>query len=200
MKYSKLVALGLAGALSLAVVGCSNNANYDTQKTDTQATQEGAQNMNRDMYKKRFGELYQTNIARLENYNTYTNIPVQEPTKDYEGNQKYLDDLKAAYKDSETNIQQFVDSLKDVKTDDKEVQDMNDKLVKQGENLLADIKTKIQKLDDVPADLLNKPEVEFKQGINDLVTDTDNNKNGTDTMDTDFNKMLKDMRNTLGIK
>jgi predicted transcriptional regulator len=156
--------------------------------------------MNKDMYKKRFGELYQTNIARLENYNTYTNIPVQEPTKDYEGNQKYLDDLKAAYKDSETNIQQFVDSLKDVKTDDKEVQDMNDKLVKQGENLLADIKTKIQKLDDVPADLLNKPEVEFKQGINDLVTDTDNNKNGTDTMDTDFNKMLKDMRNTLGIK
>lgn len=200
MKYSKLVALGLAGALSLAVVGCSNNANNDTQKTDTQTTQEGAQNMNKDMYKKRFGELYQTNIARLENYNTYTNIPVQEPTKDYEGNQKYLDDLKAAYKDSETNIQQFVDSLKDVKTDDKEVQDMNDKLVKQGENLLADIKTKIQKLDDVPADLLNKPEVEFKQGINDLVTDTDNNKNGTDTMDTDFNKMLKDMRNTLGIK
>ncbi len=208
MKYSKLVALGLAGALSLGIVGCSNNTN-DNQKsnieksstqTDTSVTQENTENMNRDMYKKRFGELYQTNIARLENYNTYTNIPVQEPTKDYEGNQKYLDDLKAAYKDSETNIQQFVDSLKDVKTDDKEVQDMNDKLVKQGENLLADIKTKIQKLDDVPADLLNKPEVEFKQGINDLVTDTDNNKNGTDTMDTDFNKMLKDVRNTLGIK
>lgn len=202
MKYSKLVALGLIGALSLGVVGCSNNGNQnnqnpDTKQSDTTATQQNAETMNRDMYKQRFGELYQTNIARLENYNMYSNIPVEQDTKDYEGNQKYLDDLKAAYSDSEKNIQQFVDSLKSVKTDDQDIKDMNDKLVSEGEKLLADIKEKRQKLDNVPQDLIDKSEKDFKQGINDLIAG--DGKNVNDQTDMGFNKMLKDIRNTLGL-
>lgn len=193
MKYSKLVTLGLIGVISLGIVGCSNKPKEETQKSETEITQDGTENMNKDMYKEKFGEYYQTNIARLENFNTYDNILVDKETKDYVGNEKYLADLKAAYKESETNIQQFVDSLKNVKTDDKEVKDMNDKLIAEGEKLLADIKEKSKKLEEVPADLLTKSEIEFKKGINDLVIVKDKTEMG-------FNKMIQDVKNTLGIK
>ena len=43
-------------------------------------------------------------------------------------------ELKAAYKDSRDKIQTFVDDLKnDAKTDDKEISDMNQKLIAEGE-------------------------------------------------------------------
>lgn len=193
MKYSKLVSLGLIGALSLGLVACSNKPKEEVQKSETEITQENMDNLNKESYKNKFGELYQSNIARLENFNIYDNIIVEKETKDYPGNEKYLTDLKAAYKESETNLQQFVDSLKSVKTEDKEVKDMNDKLIAEGEKLIADIKTKSKKLEEVPADLIGKSEVEFKKGINDLIIVKDQTEIG-------FNKMLKDVKNSLGIK
>lgn len=194
MKYSKLVTLGLIGVLGLGIVGCNNktDTNAPAKQESTQAKQNQGM-MNREMYTEEFGKYYNENLARLENYNTYNNIVVDKETENYPGNEKYLSDLKTAYKESETNLQKFVDSLKNVKTEDKEVKDMNDKLIAEGEKLIADIKAKNKKLEEVPADLMTKSEVEFRKGLNDLVTVKDQTEIG-------FNKMLKDARNTLGIK
>ncbi|MGL5711781.1 MAG: hypothetical protein ACRCXT_21775 [Paraclostridium sp.] len=191
MKYSKLVALGLIGVLGLGIVGCTNKKEEtQTQKEITNANEEM---MTRDMYTEEFGKYYNENIARLENYNGYTNILVDKETEGYPGNEKYLEELKTAYKESEVNLQKFIDSLRNVKTEDTEVKDMNDKLIAEGEKLIADIKEKSKKLDTVPEDLMTKSEVEFRKGINDLVIVKDQTEMG-------FNKMLKDVRNSLGIK
>ena len=58
----------------------------------------------------------------------------------YPGNKKYVEELKAAYKDSRDKIQKFVNDLKnDAKTDDKEISDMNQQLIAEGEKTIKDI-------------------------------------------------------------
>ena len=197
MKYSKLVTLGLIGLLSFSAVGCTNKM---PEKTDenrvTKSTPETKDNrygnMSMESYRDEFGKLYESNIARLENYNGYNEILVEKETKDYPGNEKYLEGLKKAYKDSEKNLQEFVDSLKRVKTEDPKVKDMNDKLIAEGNKLIAELKTRTKKLDEVPNSLMQKSEVEFRRGINDLL-------NIDNTTRNDFNNLMKDAQEFFGI-
>ncbi|EPZ56463.1 hypothetical protein H477_2709 [[Clostridium] sordellii ATCC 9714] len=149
--------------------------------------------MTLESYKTEFGKLYDTNIARLENYSKYKDIAVEEPTKDYPGNEAYLNELKKSYKDSEVKLQEFVNSLKKVKTDDQKLKEMNDKLIKEGDKVIGELKTRSKKLEEVPNDLMSKSEVEFRRGLNDLVK-VDN------TAKSDFEKMINDVNEFLGMK
>ncbi|MGL5756645.1 MAG: hypothetical protein ACRCYC_15040 [Paraclostridium sp.] len=189
MKYSKLVTLGLIGILTFGVAGCTTKTS-DKTTTESTTTKE---NMTLESYKDEFGKIYENNIGRLENYNKYGKIVVEEPTKDYPGNEAYVTELKNAYKDSEEKLQQFVDSLGNVKTEDKKIKDMNDKLIEQGNKVIKELKERSKKLESIPTDLMQKSEVEFKKGLNDLL------KVGNNTR-TDFDKMIKDAQHFLGIK
>ncbi|MEG0181362.1 MAG: hypothetical protein RR942_02900 [Romboutsia sp.] len=190
MKYSKLVTVGLIGILTFGVVGCTTKT---SDKTTTESTTATKENMTLESYKDEFGKIYENNIGRLENYNKYGKIVVEEPTKDYPGNEAYVTELKNAYKDSEEKLQQFVDSLGNVKTEDKKIKDMNDKLIEQGNKVIKELKERSKKLESIPTDLMQKSEVEFKKGLNDLL------KVGNNTR-TDFDKMIKDAQHFLGIK
>lgn len=190
MKYSKLVTVGLIGILTFGVVGCTTKT---SDKTTTESTTTTKENMTLESYKDEFGKIYENNIGRLENYNKYGKIVVEEPTKDYPGNEAYVTELKNAYKDSEEKLQQFVDSLGNVKTEDKKIKDMNDKLIEQGNKVIKELKERSKKLESIPTDLMQKSEVEFKKGLNDLL------KVGNNTR-TDFDKMIKDAQHFLGIK
>lgn len=194
MKYSKLVSLGLIGLLTFGVVGCTTKTSEQqtTDKTTTESTTGTEGDMNLESYKGEFGKLYENNIGRLENYNKYGKIVVEEPTKDYPGNEAYVNELKNAYKDSEQKLQEFVNSLSDVKTEDKKVKEMNDKLIEQGNKVIKELKDRSKKLEKVPANLMQKPEVEFKKGLNDLLK-------VNETARTDFDKMIKDAQDFLGI-
>lgn len=195
MKFSKLVSLGLIGLLTFGTVGCTTKTEEKkaTEKAKTETTTEARDNMTLESYKTEFGKLYDTNIARLENYSKYKDIAVEEPTKDYPGNEAYLNELKKSYKDSEVKLQEFVNSLKKVKTDDPKLKEMNDKLIKEGDKVIGELKTRSKKLEEVPNDLMSKSEVEFRRGLNDLVK-VDN------TTKSDFEKMINDVNEFLGMK
>jgi hypothetical protein len=183
--------------LSFGVVGCKAKM---PEKTDenrvTESTPETKDNrygnMTMESYKTEFGELYQTNMSRLENYNGYGQILVDKETKDYPGNEKYLEGLKKAYKDSEKNLQEFVDSLKKVKTEDPKLKEMNDKLIAQGNKVIEELKARSKKLENVPSDLMQKSEVDFRKGLDDLLK-------GNEDIRTDFNQLMKDAQESLGI-
>ena len=70
---------------------------------------------------------------------------------------------------------------------------MNDKLIKEGDKVIGELKTRSKKLEEVPNDLMSKSEVEFRRGLNDLVK-VDN------TAKSDFEKMINDVNEFLGMK
>ena len=69
---------------------------------------------------------------------------------------------------------------------------MNDKLIAEGNKLIAELKTRTKKLDEVPNNLMQKSEVEFRKGINDLL-------NVDNTTRNDFNNLMKDAQEFFGI-
>ncbi len=198
MKYSKLVMLGLIGVLTFGAVGCTNKTAEKTEeKKATQSTTENIDNMYKDMtlenYKTEFGKMYQTNMARLDNYNGYEQIRVDEATKDYPGNEKYVADLKKNYEESKKQVDEFTTSLKKVDTKDPKVKEMNDKLISESEKLSKELNTRIKKLGEIPSDLMSKSEVEFRQGLSDTLKVDENVK-------SDFNKFMNDTKEFFGIK
>ncbi|MGL5650685.1 MAG: hypothetical protein ACRDDE_02925 [Paraclostridium sp.] len=198
MKYSKLVMLGLIGVLTFGAVGCTNKTAEKTEeKKVTQSTTENQDNMYKDMtlenYKTEFGKLYQTNMARLDNYNGYEQIRVDEATKDYPGNEKYVADLKKNYEESKKQVDEFTTSLKKVDTKDPKVKEMNDKLISESEKLSKELDTRIKKLGEIPSDLMSKSEVEFRQGLSDTLKVDENVK-------SDFTKFMNDTKEFFGIK
>ena len=113
--------------------------------------------------------------------------------KEYPGNEKYLSDVKAAYKDSKEKIQSFVDGLKnDAKTDDAELKKMNEDLIAEGEKLIKDIDGKIAKLDKITKNDYNKTQDEFIKLVDDTVRAGENVTNT-------FGDMLRNMNTKLGI-
>lgn len=198
MKYSKLVMLGLIGVLTFGTVGCTNNTTEKTEeKNVTQSTTENQEtkysNMTLEDYKTQFGKLYYSNIARLDNYNGYEQIRVDEATKDYPGNEKYLADLKKNYEESKNKVDEFITYLKKVDTKDVKVKEMNDRLILQSEKLSNELDSKIKKLGQVPSDLMSKSEVEFRQGLSDSLKVDENVK-------SDFTKFMNDAKEFFGIK
>lgn len=198
MKYSKLLILGLVGALTFSTVGCGNKVEEKTEdKKVTESTIENQDVNYKDMtlekYKTEFGKLYDENIAKLGDYNDYNKIKVDEATKDYPGNEKYLQDLKKNYEESKAKVDEFIVTLKKVDTKDAEVKKMNDKLLKESEKISKELGEKIKKLNEVPNDLMAKSEVEFRRGLSDLLKVEDNFK-------SDFTKFMDDAKNFFGIK
>lgn len=113
--------------------------------------------------------------------------------KEYPGNKKHLEEVKAAYRDSREKIQIFVNGLKkDVKTDDQELNKMNQDLISEGEKLIRDIDAKLAKLDNITEDDYNKTQDEFIKLVDDTVR-------GAETVTNRFDDVLKNMNRRLGI-
>lgn len=183
----KFVTLALSFLLLFTAVACNNKA---------QGQPESANKVADKTFFNTYSGLYDKSIGTLGGYNMYTDVDTTTnayKNKEYPGNEKYLNDVKAAYKDSREKIQSFVDGLKnDVKTDDAELKKMNEDLIAEGEKLIKDIDGKIAKLDKITKNDYNKTQDEFIRLVNDTVTAGENVDNG-------FNRMLKDMDVRLGI-
>ena len=193
MNKNKIVTIGLTLALTLGAVGCSkNNKTEEVPKNTTQKENTTANNGYLDIYSKNYNDY----LIALDDYSMYNNVESVNKAyenKEYPGNEKYVSDLKEAYKDSKVKIQSFVDSLeKDAKTDDKDIKKMNDDLIAQGKKLISNLDEKIKKLDEIPKDAMTKSKDEFIKVVNDT-TKLENEAS------TDFNKMIKDMNKKLGI-
>lgn len=186
----KFITLALSFLLLFAMVACSNKDKDQAQDQNT------TDQISDKDYANTYTGLYDKNIGSLGAYNMYTGYDSANDAykdKKYPGNEKYLEDVKAAYKDSKEKIQSFVDGLKnDVKTDDKELKKMNDDLIAEGEKLIKDIDSKMAKLYKITKEDYNKTQDEFIKLVDDTVNTGDNVKNT-------FDDMLKNMDIRLGI-
>ncbi|MPM64731.1 hypothetical protein SDC9_111620 [bioreactor metagenome] len=185
----KIVTVALSLLVLCSVVACNNRTNVGTEtKTEDEAPDKA--------YYNTYTGLYDKNMQTVSDYNMYTDVNTVTKTykeKEYPGNEKYLNDVKAAYKDSKEKIQAFVDGLKkDAKTEDAELKKMNESLIAEGEKSIKDIDARIAKLDKITKEDYNKPQDEFIKLVDDTVRAGENVTN-------DFVKILKDMDTKLGI-
>ena len=183
----KFITLALSFLLLFTAVACSNKG---------QAQPESANKVADKTYFNTYTGLYDKSIGTLGGYNMYTDVKTAESAykdKEYPGNEKYLSDVKAAYKDSREKIQSFVNGLKnDAKTEDTELKKMNEDLIAEGEKLIKDIDGKIAKLDKITKNDYNKTQDEFIKLVDDTVRAGENVTNT-------FGDMLRNMDTKLGI-
>ena len=183
----KIITLALSFLLLFTAVACSNKDNAQPESANEVADKTFFNN---------YTGLYDKSIGTLGAYKMYTDVDTANSAykdKEYPGNEKYLSDVKSAYKDSKEKIQSFVDGLKnDVKTKDTELKKMNDDLIAEGEKLIKDIDDKIAKLDKITKDDYNKTQDEFIKLVDDTV------RTGENVTNT-FDDMLKNMDKKLGI-
>lgn len=183
----KIITLALSFLLLFTAVACSNKE---------QAQPESADKVADKTFFNTYTGLYDKSVGTLGGYNMYTDVDTANNAykdKEYPGNEKYLSDVKAAYKDSKEKIQSFVDGLKnDARTDDAELKKMNEDLIAEGEKLIKDIDGKIAKLDKITDDDYNKTQDEFIKLVDDTVRAGENVTNT-------FGDMLRNMNTKLGI-
>ena len=183
----KFITLALSVLLLFTAVACSNKE---------QAQPESADKVADKTFFNTYTGLYDKSVGTLGGYNMYTDVDTANnayKNKEYPGNEKYLSDVKAAYKDSKEKIQSFVDGLKnDAKTDDAELKKMNEDLIAEGEKLIKDIDGKIAKLDKITKNDYNKTQDEFIKLVDDTVRAGENVTNT-------FGDMLRNMNTKLGI-
>lgn len=194
----KLLTLGLSCMLLLTSVACNNRAANTTDKTNNATNKTAQQNAatENNPYYDAYTGLYNTNIGGLGRYSMYTDVESVNKAykeKEYPGNKKHLEEVKAAYRDSREKIQTFVNGLKkDVKTDDQELNKMNQELISEGEKLIRDIDAKLAKLDNITEADYNKTQDEFIKLVDDTVR-------GAETVTNRFGDALKNMNKRLGI-
>ena len=160
----KFITLALSFLLLFTAVACNNKDN---------AQPESANKVADKTFFNTYTGLYDKSVGTLGGYNMYTDVDTANNAykdKEYPGNEKYLSDVKAAYKDSKEKIQSFVDGLKnDARTDDAELKKMNEDLIAEGEKLIKDIDGKIAKLDKITKNDYNKTQDEFIKLVDDTV-------------------------------
>ena len=193
----KLITLAISFVLLFSAVGCNNNNNNKGQdQGQTQGQPGSADKVADDTFFNTYTGLYQKSIGTLGAYNVYTDANTANDAfkdKEYPGNERYLKDVKAAYKDSRDKIESFVNGLKnDVKTDNTELKEMNEDLIEEGEELVRDIDKKIAKLDKITKDDYNKTQDEFIRLVHDA-------ENTGDDIGQEFTDMLRNMDTRLGI-
>ncbi|MGL5329140.1 MAG: hypothetical protein ACRDD7_07720 [Peptostreptococcaceae bacterium] len=198
MKAKKLLTLGLGLTIALGVTACSPKEQPKDQTTTEPPMETPNDNtvVDNNDYVQQYSRFYGDYMTGLNNYQMYLTperATEYYKTEAYPGNEKYLAEVKTAYKDTRDKMQSFVDSLKnDVKTEDAELKKMNDNLIAEGEQSIKNIDARLKKLEELPADAINKSQDEFIKIVGDTTVVKDEVK-------TDFKKMLEDMNKALGI-
>ena len=198
MKAKKTVVAGLSLVLSLSIVACGKKDTTSSNGTNTTTQQNTADTTNNatNDYVQRYSRFYGDSIGNLGMYKMYESPEATTEyykTNPYPGNEKYVEELKAAYTDSRDKIQTFVNDLKnDAKTDDKKISDMKQKLIDEGEKTISNIDARLKNLDSIPKDVYNNTQDDFIKAVDDATRVKNETISG-------FNKMLDEMNKALGI-
>lgn len=181
----KVLAMFLSLMLGIGVVACSKKEEVKQEGTSEEIN-----------YTEQYSVLYNDYLAKLRNYSVYDEtdktIKYYEENE-YPGNEKYVQNLKDAYKDSKDNIQKYIDGIKnDVNTDDIDLSALNENLVTEGEKTIANIDKRLEKLDTITEDAYSKGKEEFIRLVNDTTKLEDETK-------SEFNKVLEEVNKKLDI-
>lgn len=192
MKANKIILTVIALSLSMGLVACNKQQKNSMDNLTTNVDKTVADNN----YVQKYSRFYGDNISNLNTYKKYETP--QEAIKYYEsneypGNKAYVSQLKNDYSDAKTKIQNFIDYIKNESpTDNKELTDLNNKLITEGEKTISIIDEKLKELDNIPEDTFNKS----KEGFIKYVNKTTTLENQTQS---DFNNLLKQLNEYLGI-
>lgn len=195
MNFKKIATTGLSLALILGVTGCTSKTKaVEEKKVETPTTEEtkvvDKEYVNK--YSKIYGD-YETGLKDYEMYLTPEKVTEYYTTNEYPGNEKYLENVKMAYKTSKEKTQAYVDSLKnDMKTDDADLKKMNEGLIAEGEKTIANIDEKLKRLDEIPKDAVSKTQEEYIKVVDESIKIKDETK-------SEFTKMIDEMNKKLGI-
>ena len=184
------ITLTLSFLLLFSMTACGNRADNNNN------AQAPANPSDNNDYYNTYTGLYNESIGTLAGYRMYADVNSVEneyKNKEYPGNEAYLNEVRAAYEDSRDKIQSFVDGLKnDAKTDDKEINKMNEDLIREGEKLIKEIDRKITKLNEIKEKDYEKNQDEFIKYVYDKTREGEHETN-------EFEKMLNNMNERLGI-
>lgn len=192
MKANKIILTVIALSLSMGLVACNKQQKNSMDNLTTNVDKTVADNN----YVQKYSRFYGDNISNLNTYKKYETP--QEAIKYYEsneypGNKAYVSQLKNDYSDAKTKIQNFIDYIKNESpTDNKELTDLNNKLITEGEKTISIIDEKLKELDNIPEDTFNKSKEDFIKDVNKTTT----LENQTQS---DFNNLLKQLNEYLGI-
>jgi len=194
MKLKKLSLLGLSLLLSLSVVACTKKNqervgdDANKAKNNVEAKVDGYTNYYTTAYND-----YSMGMDKYSMYNTVEGVNKVYETKEYPGNEKYLKEVKDAYKDSRDKTQNFVNSLKkDGKTEDKELKGMHDKLIAEGEKTVKEMDARINRLNEISDE-------DMKRDQNGFITLVHGITHTGNDIQTGFGNMVNDMNKRLGI-
>lgn len=192
MKANKIILTIIALSLSLGLVACNKEQKNSMDNLTTNANKTVADNN----YVQKYSRFYGDNISNLNTYKKYETP--QEAIKyyeinDYPGNKEYVSILKSDYSDAKTKIQNFIDYIKDESpTDNKELTDLNNKLITEGEKTISIIDERLKNLDNISEETFNKSKEDFIKDVNKTTTLQQNTV-------SNFNNLLKQLNEFLGI-
>ena len=192
MKANKIILTVIALSLSMGLVACNKEQKNSMDNLTTNVDKTVADNN----YVQKYSRFYGDNISNLNTYKKYETP--QEAIKYYEsneypGNKAYVSQLKSDYTDAKTKIQSFIDYIKNESpTDNKELTDINNKLITEGEKTISIIDERLKELDNIPEDTFNKSKEDFIKDVNKTTTLEQETQ-------SDFNNLLKQLNVFLGV-
>lgn len=192
MNLKRTTMLLMSFTLIFSAVGCNRQQANPT--TDVPNAQENA-SLDKN-YIEKYSRFYGDNVSDLKRYQMYGDVNATNEyyaTNEYPGNEAYLNEVKAGYRDTKEKMQSFVDYLKnDLNTDDESLKQMKNELVTEGEQIISNIDVRLKELEELPKDSINKSQEEFIKLVNESKTITNDAR-------TKFSDILKNMNTKLGI-
>ncbi|MGL5714613.1 MAG: hypothetical protein ACRCXT_20240 [Paraclostridium sp.] len=182
MSFKKIAPLALSCILAITVSACTKQESVEDTKTneEKQAVEMKVTDNDKD-YGKKYNELYDKYIAGLTKFDIYSILEKANEyfnTNEYPGNEKYLSNLKEAYKKSKEGINSFISELESSTTiENPSLQAMNEELNLEAELAIKNIDQKLERIEQIPAEIAEKSKEEFIKIVNEtakLVNEEEN--------------------------
>lgn len=195
MKKSSNLLIVLICILGINLVGCSNNknSNVDNLQKENQTTNEITNTNNtltKDEYRDTFVKNYEKYISPID-FRDEQLDDILDKNNDL-NNEQLIENYKALLSDSKTNIKSFCESLKDLKIEDSNLQNLNNALVENCDKVISDIKLKEENINSIDPNLVSGDKIALMDYLEkELDKDIKNEES--------FDNTLEKIENNLGI-
>lgn len=176
----------------LNFAGCGGDGTVKPQQNSENEVSQNKTVSSKEEYAKYIDEKAKLYFSDLKVDTAYDFNKIDQATIDVSDD--YVNGMKTSYNDLEERLQSFKTDLEtNVKTNDKEVKKLNDKMIASIDKNLDEIKKANSSLSDNSKDLLSKSKDDFVSAMKKIGEAPSKARN-------ELYDMIKDTRNTLGIK
>lgn len=182
----------LAIIITLITTACSIKPNEQAKQPGDKSPTKSDENiskqhspLNEDEYKQLLTTTYEKYIKPLDlsDYDDLEDILTNKKENEEE-RKKFIENIEENVNDSKVNLMAFKACIEGLKIDHKNLQELNDKLVKECETLMDDIRYKEKELAKIDENILKKSNKEISKFINNNIDENIIEKNKfEDTLD-----------------